>query len=68
MNLGVTVTLRGSKMFTFLSKLIHLVLPRIRDFRGLNVKGFDKHGNYNFSLQDQLVFPEVNYESIDQGQ
>ncbi|CAM9096097.1 unnamed protein product [Discosporangium mesarthrocarpum] len=66
MNLGVTVTLRKNKMYTFLSKLIHLVLPRIRDFRGLNIKGFDKEGNYNFGLQEQLVFPEINYENIDQ--
>lgn len=66
-NLGVTVTLRGSKMFNFLEKLIHLVLPRIRDFRGLESKGFDKCGNYNFALKDQLVFPEISYENIDKN-
>jgi large subunit ribosomal protein L5 len=65
-NLGITVTLRSSKMFFFLEKLIHLVLPRIRDFRGLNLTGFDKNGNYNFGLSDQLIFPEISYESIDQ--
>lgn len=67
MNLGVTVTLRGEKMYSFLEKLIHLVLPRIRDFRGLSSKGFDRDGNYNFGLREQLVFPEISYESIDQS-
>ena len=66
MILGVTVTLRNQKMYTFLEKLIHLVLPRIRDFRGLSVKGFDRHGNYNFGLKEQLVFPEISYENVDQ--
>nr|QWK41874.1 ribosomal protein L5 [Protohalopteris sp.] len=66
MNLGVTVTLRNNKMYTFLEKLVHLVLPRIRDFRGLSSKGFDREGNYNFGLQEQLVFPEINYENVDQ--
>nr|YP_010185348.1 ribosomal protein L5 [Ishige okamurae]QVJ99692.1 ribosomal protein L5 [Ishige okamurae]WAM63988.1 50S ribosomal protein L5 [Ishige okamurae] len=66
MILGVTVTLRNSKMYIFLEKLIHLVLPRIRDFRGLSLKGFDREGNYNFGLREQLAFPEINYESIDQ--
>ena len=66
MNLGVTVTLRNEKMYAFLEKLIHLVLPRIRDFRGLSSKGFDRDGNFNFGLREQLVFPEISYESIDQ--
>nr|YP_010471312.1 50S ribosomal protein L5 [Sargassum confusum]AZJ16089.1 50S ribosomal protein L5 [Sargassum confusum]UVF63270.1 50S ribosomal protein L5 [Sargassum confusum] len=66
MILGVTVTLRNKKMYAFLEKLIHLVLPRIRDFRGLSLKGFDRNGNYNFGLKEQLVFPEINYENIDQ--
>jgi large subunit ribosomal protein L5 len=66
MNLGVTVTLRGEKMFSFLEKLIHLVLPRIRDFRGLSAKGFDRDGNFNFGLREQLVFPEINYDTVDQ--
>ncbi|CAM9094690.1 unnamed protein product [Choristocarpus tenellus] len=65
MNLGVTVTLRNYKMYNFFGKIIHLVLPRIRDFRGLSLKGFDNEGNYNFGLQEQLVFPEINYEDID---
>ena len=67
MNLGVTVTLRGEKMYSFLEKLIHLVLPRIRDFRGLSAKGFDNHGNFNFGLREQSVFPEISFESIDQA-
>lgn len=66
MNLGVSVTLRSEKMYSFLEKLIHLVLPRIRDFRGLSSKGFDRDGNFNFGLREQLVFPEISYESIDQ--
>lgn len=53
-------------MYAFLEKLIHLVLPRIRDFRGLSTKGFDRDGNFNFGLKEQLVFPEISYESIDQ--
>jgi large subunit ribosomal protein L5 len=66
MTLGVTVTLRGEKMFSFLEKLIHLVLPRIRDFRGLSSKGFDRDGNFNFGLREQLVFPEISYDTVDQ--
>lgn len=66
MILGITVTLRSKKMYSFLEKLIHLVLPRIRDFRGLSLKGFDRNGNYNFGLKEQLVFPEISYESVDQ--
>ena len=66
MILGVTVTLRGEKMFSFLEKLIHLVLPRIRDFRGLSSKGFDRDGNFNFGLREQLVFPEISYDTVDQ--
>lgn len=66
MTLGITVTLRSRKMYAFLEKLIHLVLPRIRDFRGLSLKGFDRNGNYNFGLKEQLVFPEISYENVDQ--
>lgn len=66
MVLGITVTLRNKKMYAFLEKLIHIVLPRIRDFRGLNLKGFDRNGNYNFGLKEQLVFPEISYENVDQ--
>jgi large subunit ribosomal protein L5 len=63
-NLGVTVTLRKDKMYFFLDKLINLVLPRIRDFRGLSTKHFDRDGNYNFGLREQLVFPEISYENV----
>jgi len=53
-------------MFSFLERLINLVLPRLRDFNGLNTNGFDKNGNYNFGLKTQLIFPEISYESVDQ--
>jgi large subunit ribosomal protein L5 len=66
MDLGVTVTLRNDFMYSFLEKLINLVLPRIRDFRGLNPDGFDEYGNYNLGLREQLVFPEIDYNMIDQ--
>ncbi len=62
--LGLTVTLRKEKMYYFLERLIKLTLPRIRDFRGLNPNSFDKNGNYNFGINDQFVFPELNFENI----
>ncbi len=65
---GVTVTLRRSKMYNFLNKLVHLTLPRIRDFRGVSKKNFDGHGNYNLGLKEQLVFPEIEYGTIDKMQ
>ncbi len=64
MPIGAKVTLRGDRMYDFLSKLTGLVLPRIRDFRGLNPNGFDGLGNYNLGLKDQLVFPEINYDKV----
>nr|YP_009550450.1 ribosomal protein L5 [Eustigmatophyceae sp. Bat 8/9-7w]QAA11387.1 ribosomal protein L5 [Eustigmatophyceae sp. Bat 8/9-7w] len=67
MELGVTVTLRREKMYSFLERLINLVLPRVRDFRGLDDKAFDKFGNYNFGILEQLVFPEISYNIIDQS-
>ena len=67
MDLGVTVTLRNDLMYAFLEKLIHLVFPRIRDFRGLNPDSFDEHGNYNLGLREQLVFPDIDYNMIDQA-
>ena len=67
MELGVTVTLRKEKMYSFLERLINLVLPRVRDFRGLDDKAFDRFGNYNFGILEQLVFPEVSYNLIDQS-
>lgn len=66
MPLGLTVTLRREKMYAFLQKFITLVLPRIRDFRGLNPLNFDKHGNYNLGISEQLVFPEIDYDSVEQ--
>lgn len=66
MPLGLVVTLRRKKMYAFLEKFIKLVLPRIRDFRGLNPLAFDLHGNYNLGIGDQLVFPEIDYDNVDQ--
>lgn len=66
MPLGLTVTLRREKMYAFLEKFIHLVLPRIRDFRGLSSTNFDKEGNYNLGISEQLVFPEIDYDNVDQ--
>lgn len=66
MPLGLVVTLRREKMYAFLEKFIKLVLPRIRDFRGLNPNNFDKDGNYNLGISEQLVFPEIDYDSVDQ--
>jgi large subunit ribosomal protein L5 len=66
MPLGLTVTLRREKMYAFLEKFTKLVLPRIRDFRGLDPTNFDKHGNYNLGISEQLVFPEIDYDSVEQ--
>lgn len=66
MELGVTVTLRGEKMYSFLDKLINITLPQIRDFRGITSKGFDKNGNLNLGLVEQLIFPEIEYDDVDQ--
>jgi large subunit ribosomal protein L5 len=66
MPLGVTVTLRKQKMYSFLERLINLALPRIRDFQGLDPKKFDKYGNYTFGILDQLMFPEIEYDQVDQ--
>ncbi len=66
MPVGVMVTLRQERMYAFLDRLINLVLPRIRDFRGVNPKSFDGRGNYTLGLREQLIFPEVDYDSIDQ--
>ena len=67
MELGITITLRGEKMYSFLDRLINLALPRIRDFQGLDPQKFDKNGNYTFGVNDQLIFPEIDYESVDQS-
>jgi len=63
--IGLTVTLRQQKMYDFLNKLINLSLPRIRDFRGINPRHFDGRGNYNLGLKEQLIFPEIEYDSVD---
>jgi large subunit ribosomal protein L5 len=65
MPIGAMVTLRGDRMWEFLDRLLSVVLPRIRDFRGLAPKGFDGHGNYTLGLTEQLVFPEIDYDKID---
>jgi len=64
MPVGVKVTLRGKRMWSFLQKLISIALPRVRDFKGLSRNGFDGRGNYNFGLNEQLIFPEVDYDDI----
>lgn len=65
MPVGASVTLRGARMYDFLAKLIHVALPRIRDFRGLSTKSFDGRGNYSLGVKEQLIFPEINYEQVD---
>lgn len=66
MPLGLTVTLRRGKMYAFLEKFIKIVLPRIRDFRGLDPNNFDKFGNYNIGFSEQLIFPEIDYDQVEQ--
>lgn len=65
MPIGCRVTLRGERMFDFLSKLVNIALPRVRDFRGLSPKGFDGRGNYSMGIQEQIIFPEIDYDKID---
>lgn len=65
MNIGCKVTLRKTRMYDFLERLIYVALPRIRDFRGLSVKSFDKQGNYNLGIKEQIIFPEIDYDKID---
>lgn len=67
MNIGAKVTLRGERMYVFLDKLFNIVLPRIRDFRGLPRKSFDGRGNYNLGLREQIVFPEINFDKVDKA-
>ncbi|MFE1744453.1 50S ribosomal protein L5 [Coleofasciculus sp. H7-2] len=66
MPVGVMVTLRADRMYAFLDRLINLSLPRIRDFRGISPKSFDGRGNYSLGIREQLIFPEIEYDSIDQ--
>jgi large subunit ribosomal protein L5 len=67
MPVGIMVTLRGDRMYAFADRLINLALPRIRDFRGISPKSFDGRGNYTLGLKDQLIFPEVDYDSVDKS-
>lgn len=66
MPVGVMVTLRSDRMYSFLDRLINLALPRIRDFRGISPKSFDGSGNYTLGVREQMIFPEVSYDSVDQ--
>lgn len=68
MELGLTVTLRNEKMYAFLTKLIFFTFAQIRDFRGLSLRSFDKAGNYTLGLKEQLIFPEIDYDDVDQTQ
>jgi large subunit ribosomal protein L5 len=65
MSIGAAVTLRGERMFEFMDRLTSVVLPRVRDFRGVSTKSFDGRGNYTLGLRDQLIFPEISYEKVD---
>lgn len=65
MPIGVTVSLRRDKMFYFLDKLVNVVLPRVRDFRGISPKAFDGRGNYTLGLKEQIIFPEIDYDKVD---
>lgn len=65
MEIGCKVTLRKNRMYDFLERLIYIALPRVRDFRGLSVKAFDKQGNYNLGIKEQIIFPEIDYDKID---
>lgn len=65
MPIGAMVTLRGDHMYEFLDRLVNLVLPRVRDFRGVSTKSFDGRGNYTLGLRDQLIFPEIDYAKVD---
>lgn len=62
---GCKVTLRGVKMYEFLDRLVNVAIPRIRDFRGIQVKGFDGRGNFNMGIKEQIIFPEIDYDKID---
>src|ERR1700757_442121 len=64
-SIGAMVTLRGDRMYEFLDRLVNIVLPRVRDFRGVSTKSFDGRGNYTLGLHDQLIFPEIDYAKVD---
>jgi len=65
MNIGVSVTLRGKAMYEFLNKLINITFPRVRDFRGINPKSFDKNGNYSIGFKENIAFPEIGADAVD---
>lgn len=65
MDVGVKVTLRGSRMYDFIDKLFNVALPRVRDFRGVSKNAFDGRGNYSLGVREQLIFPEINYDKVD---
>ena len=65
MKIGARVTLRGTKMYEFIDRLISIALPRVRDFRGISEKSFDKRGNYSMGIKEQLIFPEIIYDKVD---
>ena len=67
MPLGAKVTLRGERMYEFLDRLITIALPRVRDFRGLNAKSFDGRGNYAMGIKEHIIFPEINFDKIDES-
>jgi len=64
-DVGCRVTLRGDRMYEFLDRLINIALPRVRDFKGLSAKSFDNFGNYNFSVKEQIIFPEIDFDKVD---
>tara|TARA_Y100000816_G_scaffold156823_1_gene111881 strand:+ start:36 stop:590 length:555 start_codon:yes stop_codon:yes gene_type:complete len=64
-NAGLKVTLRKDKMYEFIDRLVNIALPRIKDFRGLSLKGFDKFGNYSFGVKEHIIFPEVNFDKVE---
>ena len=64
-NAGLKVTLRKNKMYEFIDRLVNIALPRIKDFRGLSSKGFDKFGNFTFGIKEHIIFPEVNFDKVD---
>ena len=66
MPIGCKVTLRGERMYEFLDRLVNVALPRVRDFRGLNGKSFDGNGNYSMGIKEQIVFPEIDYDKVDE--
>ena len=65
MKIGCKVTLRRERMYEFLDRLVNIAIPRVRDFRGLNPKSFDRQGNYSMGVSEQIIFPEINYDEVD---